>query len=61
MVDTLTVGGRPVNVVPVEIGRLPVLEQVRSGQHVGLLGNSFLARFGRMEIDFRSETVSFVP
>lgn len=59
--DTLTIAGRPVRGLPIEIGRLPVLEQVRSGQYVGLLGNTFFARFSRVEIDFQSETVRFVP
>lgn len=60
-VNTLSIGGTPLRDVPVEIGRLPVLDKVRAGQHVGLLGNSFFARFDRVVIDFDEHVIRFIP
>jgi len=48
--------------VPCRISALPAFDPLRGeGQHVGLLGNDFLARFRSVEIDFARHTVRFVP
>lgn len=60
-IGRLTLGGWTVEEVPCRISELVPFDQLRSeDQHVGLLGNDFLSRFDRIEIDFSARKVRFV-
>lgn len=60
-IDELVLGGRSFDDVPCHISALSAFNAVRGeGQHVGLLGNDFFARFTRIEVDFDGRTVRFV-
>jgi len=58
----MALGGLSLHDVSCRISALPAFDSLRGeGQHVGLLGNDFLARFRSVEIDFARHTVRFVP
>jgi len=58
----LTLGRSRQTDLPVVLVALPVLAPLRlPGQHVGLLGNSLLARFARVELDLVGRVARFVP
>jgi hypothetical protein len=58
---TLTIGGRQFLNIDVSVSDLFAFSTMRtSDQHIGLMGNSFFARFARMEIDFGRRVVRFV-
>lgn len=58
----IVLGRSRVRELAVFVADLPALAPLRlPGQHVALLGNSFLARFARVEIDLPARTARFVP
>ena len=57
---TLALGSHVLHDVSIHVGHLPVFAPMRShNQSVGLLGNSVLAQFNRLELDFESRTARF--
>lgn len=54
-IDSLTLGGQSLKDVPARVGPLSVLK--RLGPQSGLLGNSALARFHKMRLDFTTRTM----
>ncbi len=60
--DKLTIGSHVLHGMPIHIGALPVFAPMRShNQSVGLLGNSVLARFKGIELDFNARTLRLEP
>jgi hypothetical protein len=60
-IESLALGDRLFDGVPCQVSSLSAFDALRGeGQHVGLLGNDFFARFNRIEIDFDGRAVRFV-
>jgi hypothetical protein len=58
----LTIGKSVWRDVPAHVSAMPVFAPMRvHGQNVGLLGNSVLAGYERVDFDFRERTARFVP
>jgi predicted aspartyl protease len=61
-IGTLTLGDRSFDAVPCMVSALAPFDMIRAeGQHAGLLGNDFLGRFDRIEIDFEHRVVRLLP
>ena len=59
-VPLLRIGALESENVEARVAPLTVFDRFRSGdQHLGLLGNEFLGRFSRVEIDFASRRIRF--
>jgi len=62
VIPRITVAGTTFETVSCRTASLPVFAPFRGGDRgIGLLGNAFLGRFERVEIDFARERVRFVP
>jgi predicted aspartyl protease len=60
-IGTLAFGGRAFADVPCRVAALAPFRSIRSeDQHAGLLGNDFLARFSRVDVDFARGVLQFV-
>jgi hypothetical protein len=53
-VPSLQLAGRTFNEIVFDVAPLQVFNTYRGNQNIGLLGNTFLSRFARMDVDFES-------